>query len=113
MDRRRFLALMGAVGVAAVIAIGHVLDDEKGVLADESVLAGLIPEETGQQQTASSTQSLGSSQQATPTPSTTSSANPPAAGCVVRCNKGCSYPGHCRRYVDTNKNNRCDMGECL
>ena len=113
MDRRRFLTLMGTVGVAAVIAISHVLDDEKGVLADESVRAGLIPEETGQQKTASSTQSLGSSQQATPTPSTTSSANPSAAACVVRCNKGCSYPGHCRRYVDTNKNNRCDMGECM
>jgi len=113
MDRRRFLALMGTIGVAAVIAISHVLDDEKGVLADESVLAGLIPEETGQQKTASSTQSLGSSQQATPAPSTTSSANPSAAACVVRCNKGCSYPGHCRRYVDTNKNNRCDMGECM
>ena len=122
MDRRRFLTLMGTVGVAAVIAISHVLDDEKGILADESVRAGLIPEEAGQQKTAPGAQSLGSSQQATPTPitlpsasspSTTSSANPSAAACVVRCNKGCSYPGHCRRYVDTNKNNRCDMGECM
>jgi hypothetical protein len=122
MDRRRFLTLMGAVGVASVIAISHVLDDEKGVLADESTRAGSTSEETSQRQTTSATQSLGTSQQATPTPSTsqsgtspstTSSANPSAATCVVRCNKGCSYPGHCRRYVDTNKNNRCDMGECL
>jgi len=113
MDRRQFLALMGAVSITTVIAISHVLDDEKGVLADESASAGLILEETGQQQTASDTQSLGTSQQATPTPSTTSSANPSAGACVVRCNKGCSYPGHCRRYVDTNKNNRCDMGECM
>ena len=29
----------------------------------------------------------------------------------VRCNRGCSYPGHCRRYEDTNGNNICDLSE--
>ncbi len=33
--------------------------------------------------------------------------------CSVRCNRGCSYPGHCRRYVDTNSNGKCDLGECV
>jgi hypothetical protein len=33
--------------------------------------------------------------------------------CRVRCNRGCSYPGHCRRYTDSNGNNLCDLGECL
>jgi hypothetical protein len=33
--------------------------------------------------------------------------------CVVRCDKGCSYPGRCRRYTDANNNQRCDLGECL
>lgn len=33
--------------------------------------------------------------------------------CTVRCNHGCSYPGHCRRYTDTNNNNLCDLGECM
>jgi len=111
MDRRRFLTLMGAVGVASVIAISNVRDDEKGVLADGSTLPGLIPEETGQEKTTSSAQSQSSSQQATPTPSKSSAST--SSGCVVRCNKGCSYPGRCQRYVDTNKNNRCDLGECL
>lgn len=34
------------------------------------------------------------------------------SACVVRCSKRCSYPGRCRRYVDTNGNKRCDLGEC-
>jgi hypothetical protein len=29
----------------------------------------------------------------------------------VRCNRGCSFPGHCRRYEDTNNNNLCDLSE--
>lgn len=43
----------------------------------------------------------------TPTPTNTASA------CVVRCPKGCAYPGSCRRYADANHNNLCDLGECL
>lgn len=35
------------------------------------------------------------------------------APCVVRCSKGCSYPGQCRKYTDTNRNGRCDLGECI
>lgn len=33
--------------------------------------------------------------------------------CTVRCNKRCSYPGQCRKYVDANRNGRCDLGECV
>jgi len=29
----------------------------------------------------------------------------------VRCTRACSYPGRCRRYVDSNQNNRCDLSE--
>jgi hypothetical protein len=29
----------------------------------------------------------------------------------VRCTRGCSYPGHCRRYEDSNGNNKCDLSE--
>ena len=35
------------------------------------------------------------------------------ANCMVRCPKGCAYPGLCRRYTDENMNNLCDLGECL
>ena len=92
MDRRSFMTLMGAVSITAVIAISHVLEDEKSVLG-ESVT---FPEET----------SLANKTDAPSSPNT-------FGGCVVRCNRGCSYPGHCRRYVDTNRNNRCDLGECM
>jgi len=55
---------------------------------------------------------------ATATPTTsTAVASAATAGstssCVVRCTKGCSYPGKCRRYVDSNGNRKCDLGECV
>ena len=97
MDRRSFLALMGLVSVASVIAIKSALDDTS-VLA-ETAISDTTLRETNQAKQAANASS--------------SSNNTVSSGCVVRCNKGCSYPGHCRRYVDTNGNNRCDMGECM
>ncbi|NTW97199.1 MAG: DUF4405 domain-containing protein [Oscillochloris sp.] len=42
---------------------------------------------------------------------TTSSAA--SLACIIcRRGKHCTYPGDCRDYVDTNSNNRCDLGEC-
>ena len=37
----------------------------------------------------------------------------PAEQCVIRCDKGCAFPGSCRRYIDENQNQLCDLGECL
>ncbi|OGO66758.1 MAG: hypothetical protein A2029_03155 [Chloroflexi bacterium RBG_19FT_COMBO_47_9] len=34
------------------------------------------------------------------------------SSCSIQCGKRCSYPGHCRRYIDTNNNNCCNFGEC-
>ncbi|MCL5109751.1 MAG: hypothetical protein M1401_12945 [Chloroflexi bacterium] len=36
-----------------------------------------------------------------------------ASACVVQCDRHCSYPGKCRRYVDANGNGLYDLGECL
>jgi hypothetical protein len=36
-----------------------------------------------------------------------------SSDCTAQCGKHCSYPGHCRRYVDRNNNQYCDLGECL
>jgi hypothetical protein len=102
MDRRRFLMLMGAVSIPAVFAISRVLDDGQNTLIQAAV----------DDQTTSDYQSPSSSQQASST-LTGSSASVSSGNCTIRCNKGCSYPGHCRRYVDTNGNNRCDLGECM
>lgn len=95
MDRRSFLALMGIVSIASVIAIKSALDGTS-VLTETTIL-GTTPQEIDQ------------AKQAT----TTLSNNTSSSGCAVRCNKRCSYPGHCRRYVDANRNNRCDLGECV
>ncbi len=37
----------------------------------------------------------------------------PVEKCVIRCDKGCAFPGICRRYIDENQNQLCDLGECL
>lgn len=37
----------------------------------------------------------------------------PVEECVVRCDKECAFPGICRRYIDENQNQLCDLGECL
>jgi hypothetical protein len=34
------------------------------------------------------------------------------SSCVVRCPRGCSFPGRCRKYTDSNNNSLCDLGEC-
>ena len=39
--------------------------------------------------------------------------SPAAQECVIRCSRGCSYPGQCSRYIDENNNQLCDLGECL
>jgi hypothetical protein len=73
--------------------------------------------------TATSTTAAAATSQATSTPVATTITLAPtatataqtttASACTVRCNKGCSFPGRCRRYVDANGNNKCDQGECL
>jgi len=114
VDRRQFLVLMGAVGGASVLAASTVLSKVKNV------------------QSAVVTQSITTAQEAATAIPTTARAATPAVentitptalpqvafitttkDCTVRCPRGCSYPGHCRRYTDSNKNNRCDLGECL
>ncbi len=32
--------------------------------------------------------------------------------CTVMCDRGCSYPGDCGQYLDSNENAFCDRGEC-
>lgn len=101
MGRREFLKLMGIVGAAAVLAIGTALDGLSTAPAKQITAEGADAESLIQ-----------GSAQSSPTPgsSTDSAASSP---CVVRCSRGCSYPGRCRRYTDANGNGRCDMGECL
>jgi hypothetical protein len=91
-SRRDLLKLMGLVSAAAVLSIAGIVNQGENTLSSES--------STGQ-----STTGLTSQENLLQSNSDDS--------CVVRCNKSCSYPGRCNRYVDTNGNGRCDNGECV
>lgn len=97
--RREFLGLMGALGVAAVAAGASALGGRYsfGTAVAQSG-------STTTDSTAAGTANAVSTAEATATTSST---------CTVLCNRGCSFPGQCRRYVDANANGRCDRGECL
>ena len=114
MGRRQFLGVMGTVGVTSLIAItsglkslGLVEETQTTVYgqdlnqpAPEVIEVTQVPQETVNPEP--------TQQAASPTtiPSTDTT-------CIVRCNRRCSYPGLCRRYIDANSNGFCDNGECL
>jgi hypothetical protein len=124
VSRREFLRVVlpaGALTLAAAgLAVRRLASLDLEDAAANPSLAYAQSGDTGitQAPTDAGTTSQG---QATSTPVTatdqpTLAATPIAvasAPCVVRCNRGCSYPGRCRRYTDSNNNNRCDLGECL
>jgi hypothetical protein len=86
IGRREFLRLMGGVSVVAAIAAISAVD----ALAQSAETTAVMQNSTSKSTQTASTQN-----------------------CVVRCNRRCSYPGHCRRYTDSNNNGRCDLGECV
>jgi hypothetical protein len=117
VDRRQFLVLMGAVGGASVLAASNVLSKVKNVQSAAVTQSTATAQEVGTVvPTAAQTTKAVESAIA---PTATATALPQVASitttlsCTVRCPRGCSYPGHCRRYTDSNKNGRCDLGECL
>jgi len=112
MDRREFLKLMGMVGVASALAIAGARGSIRDALITEST-----PESPATDSSLTQTVGAGLEQtagtgleQAAGAGDTDSKAT---SNCVVRCSRGCSYPGQCRRYTDANRNGRCDLGECL
>lgn len=134
-NRREFLKVGAAVGVGAFIgvaqlhkAIEDILFDYSGGYA-KSVDEGLIPVENvatvepvqqvsaGIDQQPSAVPSLEATEMPSAQPPVVPTAelvnNQPVTGCQVRCPRGCSYPGRCRRYTDSNGNGKCDYGECL
>jgi len=158
INRRAFLAVMGAIGVPSALALTqaaralqHPLEAASEAApeaapaenvfdpvvvfaaddtsADEFESAGQIagvpatPALTADAATASAPSAAGAPATATPTATVTAAAtatvaptataSAPAVSCTIRCRKGCSFPGRCRKYVDNNGNNKCDLGECL
>ncbi len=101
MERREFLRLMGLVGAAAVLSAGTAL----GGFMHSSARQSPSPQADSEGLAPASGQDASTS--------TGSAPGAPSRDCVVRCSRGCSYPGSCRRYTDANGNGRCDWGECL
>lgn len=94
LGRREFVRLMGVVGVSSGIAL---VSSVKSLQASGDAESG----------DATNTTSISpSSARSAPGSASTSST------CSARCRRGCSYPGHCRKYTDANGNGRCDLGEC-
>jgi hypothetical protein len=100
MGRREFLQVMGIVGTASFLAL---LNASKSLAETVATTEATITEDVATE-TASTSKVTTSNQ-----PSLASS----DSSCTVSCRKGCSFPGHCHRYVDTNNNSRCDLGECV
>jgi hypothetical protein len=90
LGRRDFVRLMAGVGAVALLAGANALSVLKIGDAEASAAASSAGDDLAQ--TAASAQ---------------------AQACTVRCSQGCSYPGRCGRYVDSNDNGLCDLGECI
>jgi len=96
VNRREFLKVMGVTTVVGLIALN------KSIQSLQENAASTITQSVKVNSTTSA-ELLELSQ----------SANLTAQICTKRCRRGCSYPGHCRRYTDSNNNGYCDLGECL
>ncbi len=135
VDRRQFLAAMGLVGLGSLLAVSNVFSDGKvawAEAADEPVLisqltatntatvqsAAVFSTSTDQPTRQAVTITLEDEPTVAPT-QTGTQVNPAIATsetstyCMIQCRRGCSYPGHCRRYTDANGNGKCDLGECI
>ncbi len=122
VDRRQFLVLMGSLGLVSGAAIANVLIKKHSEEAAALIQATATPQPTAtaaSQPTAAAAPTDSPVQveaTAAPTVPVVQEAPVNAASeqsCTVRCSRGCSYPGNCRRYVDENGNGLCDLGECL
>jgi hypothetical protein len=122
VDRRHFLIMLGAISVASAAAASNVFSKIKEVQSAALPLTTAIPVETTPEPTVTlanqEAQATQESQTRTEAETAATAApeifvSAPVQGCTVRCPRGCSYPGRCRRYTDANGNNKCDLGECL
>lgn len=141
VDRRRFLGLMGVVGVGSLLAVINVVRENSiystytgsNVTAMGSLETSIINEaQSATSEPATQSTTVAEDPAATtaenvttaepdasaltiaePTTAPTLETQEVVAGCQVRCSKQCAFPGRCRRYIDENGNGLCDLGECL
>jgi hypothetical protein len=108
VSRREFLEVMGVAGAASLLALIQGADSLMALSGGGAQAASQTASQTSSG-TASTSYQSDASQSAS---ASTSAMNNATSTCRVRCSRGCSYPGHCRKYTDTNNNNYCDLGEC-
>ena len=87
INRREFLQLMGVASLASLISASNLLK---------------FGQQTGQEIILDQTSSTAGPD-----------IIPGSSSCILICDRGCAYPGECRRYVDQNSNGICDLSECL
>jgi len=97
VSRREFLEVMGVAGAASLLALIQGANSLKVLSGGEAQAASQTTLQTSSGTTSTSSQSNSSQSVSTGTSASNT--------CRVRCNRGCSYPGHCRKYVDSNNNN--------
>ena len=108
VSRREFLGVMGVAGLASLLALFRGAEGLMALSGGNAQGASSNAAQIGSG--AASTSSQGStSQSSSDSLSGSSTAN---GVCSVSCNRRCAYPGHCRRYTDSNDNGYCDLGEC-
>jgi hypothetical protein len=120
MSRRQFLGVASVIGSGTLVAVNSAINSMNLIEdARASVSAQQIPtpSSTVQATPAAESTSIVVSEVPTstqPVPTTfPATATVAPTSCIVRCNRHCSYPGQCRRYIDLNNNRLCDNGECL
>lgn len=120
VSRRDFVKMMGIASVVSLVALSRAVDSLRAeaaqvVLANSetSALPTAAPTQASATATSQPTARAAALQSTTAPTATPTATQVPVAACVVRCPRGCSFPGHCRRYTDANGNGRCDLGECL
>ncbi|HPH95131.1 MAG TPA: ferric reductase-like transmembrane domain-containing protein [Anaerolineaceae bacterium] len=136
--RREFLKVMGVTGAAAAFGLAgglrslsqlnlgnnsleqngsgqfQIVTNTPSGAAVTSTQPTAASQTTVMQSTAAPSAATAATATAEPAAVPTATAVPqPVTACTVRCNRGCSFPGRCRRYTDSNSNNRCDLGECM
>jgi hypothetical protein len=113
ISRRDFLAVMGVAGVASYLAVANIIKGDQVVASAQSIIETATSTATPTAVDAAVQTTSPAAATATTSPTATALPTQAAYTCTILCRDGCSYPGRCRRYVDTNGNNLCDNGECL
>ncbi len=102
MDRRDFLKVFGVAGGASLIAMLSATRSLAALQGGEG--STTIQDETSNSSSYYINQSG--------VPQSSSGWFSSSDSCSIQCGRHCSFPGQCRRYTDSNNNNRCDFGEC-